>query len=66
MNERIDQLKSRVGLDDNKAHAAAETVLQCLKQRLPPALASQLNSALPESGEGLKEKIGNVFQKKSA
>ena len=35
MNELIQQLKSRVGLDDDKAQSAIQTVLEFLKQRLP-------------------------------
>lgn len=64
MNELVEQLKSRVGLDDQKAQAAAETVIQFLKQRLPGPLASQLDSFV--SGGGLKsaeEKLGGFLDK---
>ena len=46
MNELIQQLKSRVGLDDDKAQSAIQTVLEFLKQRLPGPVASQLDSAI--------------------
>jgi len=67
MNELIEQLKSRVGLDDSKANSAAQTVIEFLKQRLPGPIASQLDSAVAGGGvEGIKDKIGDVFGKKSA
>jgi len=67
MNELIEQLKSRVGLDDSKANSAAQTVIEFLKQRLPGPIAGQLDSALAGGGvEGIKDKIGDVFGKKSA
>jgi uncharacterized protein (DUF2267 family) len=67
VNELIEQLKSRVGLDDDKAHAAAETVLSFLKQRLPEPVASQLDGALSGQGaEGIAGKIGGMFGKKTA
>lgn len=64
MNELVEQLKSRVGLDDQKAQSAAETVIQFLKQRLPGPLASQLDSFV--GGGGLKnaeEKLGGFLDK---
>jgi hypothetical protein len=70
MNELIEQLKSRVGLDDDKARAAAQTAVEFLKQRLPSSMSSQLDSFLSGGGaqgmEGMKDKIGGVFGKKSA
>lgn len=67
MNELIEQLKSRVGLDDNKATSAAQTVIEFLKQRLPAPVASQLDSAMSGGGmAGLKEKAGDILGKKTA
>ncbi len=67
MNELIEQLKSRVGLDDNKAQSAAQTVIDFLKQRLPGPVASQLDSALSGgTAEGIKEKLGGMLGKKTA
>ncbi len=66
MNELIEQLKSRVGLDDQKAHSAAQTVIDFLKQRLPGPVASQLDNAISGGGQGLEDKIGGIFGKKTA
>ena len=67
MNEVIQQLKSRVGLDDNKAQSAAQTVIDFLKQRLPQPIASHLDSALSGGGaSGLENKVENFLGKKSA
>ncbi len=67
MHELIEQLKSRVGLDDDKAQSAAQTVIDFLKQRLPGPVASQLDSALAGgTAEGIKEKLGGMLGKKTA
>ena len=67
MNELIQQLKSRVGLDDNKAQSAAQSVIDFLKQRLPQPIASHLDSVLSGSGaSGLENKVENFLGKKSA
>jgi hypothetical protein len=67
VNELIEQLKSRVGLDENKANSAAQTVLEFLKQRLPAPISSQLDSVVSGGGlEGMKDKIGDVLGKKTA
>jgi hypothetical protein len=67
MNELIEQLKSRVGLDDQKASSAAQTVIQFLKQRLPGPVASQLDSFVSGGGtEGISGKVGDILGRKSA
>ncbi len=67
MNELVEQLKTRVGLDDDKAQQAVQTVLGFLKQRLPEPVASQLDSIISgESGEGIAGKLGGMFGKKTA
>lgn len=67
MNELIEQLKSRVGLDDQKAQSAAQTVIDFLKQRLPGSVANQLDNVMSGgSVQGLEDKIGGVFGKKTA
>jgi hypothetical protein len=71
VNELIEQLKSRVGLDDNKANSAVQTVIGFLKQRLPGSVGSQLDTIVsggsPSSSvQDVKEKIGDVFGKKTA
>ena len=67
MNELIEQLKSRVGLDDQKAHSAAQTVLEFLKRRLPEPISSQLESYLSGGAtQGVTDRLGDMFGKKSA
>jgi uncharacterized protein (DUF2267 family) len=67
MNELIQQLKSRVGLDDDKAHSAIQTVVEFLKQRLPGPMASQLDSAISGGGvDAVKDKAAGIFGKKTA
>ena len=68
MNELIQQLKSRVGLDDEKAHSAIQTVVEFLKQRLPGPVASQLDSAISGGGgmDALKDKASDILGRKTA
>ena len=66
MQELIEQLKSRVGLDDAKANSAAQTVISFLRERLPAPFASQLDSALSGGmAKGITEQLGG-FGKKTA
>ncbi len=68
MNELIEQLKSRVNLNDDQARSAAETVINYLKQRLPAPVANQLDSVIAGQGgaEGIAGKVGDFLGKKSA
>lgn len=67
MNELVEQLKSRVGLDNDKAQQAVQTVLDFLKQRLPEPVASQLDSVITgASAEGIAGKISGMLGKKTA
>ena len=67
MNELIQQLKSRVGLDDNKAHSAAQTVIDFLKQRLPAPVAGHLDSAISGGkAQGMEGKAESMFGKRPA
>jgi uncharacterized protein (DUF2267 family) len=67
MNELIEQLKSRVGLNDSQAGSAAQTVLEFLKQRLPASVSSQLDSVISGGGtQGIKDKVEGIFGKKTA
>ena len=67
MDELIQQLKSRVGLNDNQAQSSIQTVVEFLKQRLPGPVASQLDSAISGGGIGsLKEKAEGILGKKTA
>ncbi len=68
MNEIIEQLKSRVGLNDNQAQSAAETVINYLKQRLPGPIAGELDKVVAGQGgaEGIESRLGSLLGKKSA
>jgi hypothetical protein len=52
MEELINQVAQRTGLAPDKARTAVETVLGFVKSRLPPAIATQLDSALAGGGTG--------------
>ncbi len=66
MRDLIAQLKSRAGLDDEKANVAVQTVLDFLKQRLPKPAARQLDSIV--SGiplGGVAGVLGSMFEKRT-
>lgn len=68
MDEIIQQLKSRVGLDETQAQSAAQTVIDYLKQRLPGPLASELDKVISGAGgaQGIESKVESFLGKKSA
>ncbi len=68
MNELIEKLKSRVGLNDSQAQSAAQTVIDHLKQRLPGPVAGELDKFVSGQGgaEGIEGKLGSLLGKKSA
>jgi nucleoid DNA-binding protein len=61
MNELINMVKSKVGISDDQAKQAVETVINALKQRLPSSLSSQIDSALSGGlGEAAKGMAGKL------
>ena len=56
MNELLEQLKSKVGLGDEQASGAIQTVLAFLKDKLPGPIGDQVGNLLggggDEGGEG--------------
>jgi uncharacterized protein (DUF2267 family) len=67
MEELINQVAQRTGLAPDKARTAVETVLNFAKTRLPPPIATQLESALAggvgggfaEAAKGAAAPFGN-------
>ena len=68
MNEIVQQLKSRVGLNDNQAQSAAQFVIDHLKQRLPGPMAAELDKIVSGAGgaEGIESRVEGFLGKKSA
>lgn len=61
MNEIIQRLIERTGLPEAQAAAAAEVVIGFLKERLPPAMGSQIDGLVSgESGSGVMDKVGGI------
>jgi hypothetical protein len=46
MDELIKLVSQKTGLPDNKAKIAVDTVVNFLKQKLPPGMAGQLDAVL--------------------
>ena len=74
MNELLEQLKSKVGLDDGQAGGAIQTVIEFIKDKLPEPIAGQVENMLGggdgEDGEGggigdladkAKDALGGIF-----
>jgi hypothetical protein len=73
MNEIVAQVVQRTGLSPEDAQKAVAAVIDFLKQKLPPPLASQLQAFIDggaqgglgaleaEAGELLKGKLGGIF-----
>lgn len=57
MDELIQQVQQRAGIDESQASAAVNTVIDFLKERLPEPIADQVEGAL--TGEA--ETVGSVF-----
>lgn len=66
MDELINTLVQKTGLPEDKARAAAETVINYVKSKLPASLASQVDSALTGESGGITERLGSMLGKKSA
>jgi hypothetical protein len=60
MNELIQRLTQRAGLNEGQAQNAAQTVIEFLKQRLPSSIAGQLDSVLGGSGGSEGSAIGDI------
>lgn len=58
MNELVQLVVSKVGIPEAQARIAVETVLNFLKQRLPPPIAGQIEALL--ASPDLAQKAGDV------
>jgi uncharacterized protein (DUF2267 family) len=52
MDELINTVSQRAGINPDQARTAIQTVIEHLKGRLPEPLASQIESALQGGGSG--------------
>lgn len=60
MNELIQRVIEKTGLPQDKAVAAAETVIGFLKERLPAPIASQLQGFMGEGSSGENDNLGKL------
>ncbi len=62
MEELVKMVAERVGLSEDMAQGAVETVLEFLKERLPGPVAAQLDSIVQgeSSGEGVQRLAGDI------
>ena len=64
MNELVQQITQRVGIPEDKARQAAETVLSFLKTRLPAPVSSQIDSFLQGgSAQNIGGKVSDFLGK---
>lgn len=67
-NELVSQITSRTGLSEDQARQVVQVIADYLKQKLPPPLASQVDTLLtnPQSANMTQEAgniIGGLFNK---
>ena len=69
MNELINLIVQKMGISQENAQKAAQTVIDFLKTKLPAPVASQVDAVLAgdmsgvagQAGEMLKGKLGGAF-----
>lgn len=59
MDELIKQVSQKAGITEQQAQAAVNTVLEFVKSKLPPALASQVDGIV--SGKTDLGALGGLF-----
>jgi hypothetical protein len=63
MEELVKLISQKTGLPPDKARLAAETVINFLKNKLPPAIAGQLDAVLAGGSlpDDLTKGLGNLL-----
>jgi uncharacterized protein (DUF2267 family) len=61
MDELIQKVQQRAGIDESQASAAVNTVIDFLKDRLPEPIAGQVESALFDEAGSPMERVGSTF-----
>ena len=69
MDELVKLVTQKAGINDQQAKTAVDTVLNFLKQRLPPNVAPQLDAIIAnpnavKEAEDLGKNLGGMFNKK--
>jgi len=67
-SELVKLVSSRTGLNEQMATLAVDTVIDFLKQKLPPELSAQVDSLLSgqESASGILGAVKGFFEKKGS
>ncbi len=65
MDELVNQVSQKTGLPKDQAQAAAQAVIDYLKAKLPPPVASQIDGVLKGGGgmPDLSKGLGGMFGK---
>ncbi len=61
MDELIQQVVAKVGIDASQARGAVDTVLGFLKERLPAPIAAQVDGLLSGGAGGVKGQTENAM-----
>jgi hypothetical protein len=64
MDELIKLVAQKADIPPDKAQIAVTTVLDFLKEKLPPQLAGQVDSLISGSGGDIAGTLGGLFGKK--
>ncbi len=63
-NELVKMVANKIGVSEDKANTAVETVLGYVKDKLPQPIANQVNNVIEggsSSASGIAGKVGSMF-----
>jgi hypothetical protein len=61
MDELVQTVQDRAGIDESQASAAVNTVVDFLKARLPEPIAGQIEGALSDEAGSPMDRVGSPF-----
>lgn len=64
MDELVNLVVQKTGISQDQAKMAVTTVLDFLKQRLPPQIAGQIDGVISGQGASIGKGIEGMFGKK--
>ncbi len=64
MEQLIDLIVQKTGISQENAQKAAQTAIDFLKSKLPPALAGQVDAALAGDTSGMAAQAGDMLKGK--
>jgi uncharacterized protein (DUF2267 family) len=60
MQKLVDLVVQKTGLSQEQAQAAVQAVLDAIKSKLPPAIASQVDALIEGGGSGIEGEVESL------